>query len=52
MAGFIGIRNKTNPSKRPAHFIIIDWTEDKILRIRDFLFAPYAIEAADWVLVG
>jgi RNA polymerase sigma-70 factor (ECF subfamily) len=38
-----------DPSDRPAHFVIIDWRADRIVGIRDFLFAPYAMEAADWV---
>ncbi|HEY0312209.1 MAG TPA: sigma-70 family RNA polymerase sigma factor [Allosphingosinicella sp.] len=35
--------------ERPAHFVLVDWREDKIAAIRDFLFAPYALESADWV---
>jgi RNA polymerase sigma-70 factor (ECF subfamily) len=34
---------------RPAHFVLVDWREDKIAAIRDFLFAPYMLESADWV---
>lgn len=34
---------------RPAHFVLVDWREDKIAAIRDFLFAPYTLESADWV---
>ncbi|MEO8242108.1 MAG: sigma-70 family RNA polymerase sigma factor [bacterium] len=33
----------------PAHFVLVDWHNDKIAKIRDFLFAPYATEAVDWV---
>jgi len=33
----------------PAHFILIDWQDNRIAAIRDFLFAPYAVEAVDWV---
>ncbi|MGA2044483.1 MAG: sigma-70 family RNA polymerase sigma factor [Roseiarcus sp.] len=40
------------PMKRPAHFVLIDWTDDRITMIRDFLFAPYVLEAADWVRLG
>ncbi len=35
-------------TEKPAHFVVIDWQDDKIATIRDFLFAPYAIEAVDW----
>ncbi len=33
----------------PAHFVLVDWRNDEISSIRDFLFAPYATEAMDWV---
>ena len=41
-----------NPSQKPAYFVLIDWQGDRIAGIRDFLFTPYAIEAADWVLLS
>jgi RNA polymerase sigma factor (sigma-70 family) len=37
------------PVGRPAYFVLIDWRGDRIAAIRDFLFAPYALEATDWV---
>jgi RNA polymerase sigma-70 factor (ECF subfamily) len=36
----------------PAHFVLVDWRNDQISAIRDFLFAPYATEAMDWVRLG
>ena len=36
----------------PAHFVLIDWSEGEIIEIHDFLFAPYALEATDWVRLG
>lgn len=36
----------------PAHFVLVDWSESKIIAIRDFLFAPYTLEATDWVRLG
>lgn len=36
----------------PAHFVLIDWRGEEIVAIRDFLFTPYVIEAADWVRLG
>ncbi len=42
----------TGAMERPAHFVLIGWSEDRIAAIRDFLFAPYALEAADWVRLG
>jgi RNA polymerase sigma factor (sigma-70 family) len=37
------------PMERPAHFVLIEWSESRIIAIRDFLFTPYVLEAADWV---
>ena len=37
---------------RPAHFVLIDWSENRIAMIRDFLFAPYVLDAADWLRLG
>ncbi len=44
--------DSTGPMERPAHFVLIDWRSDRIIAIRDFLFAPYALEAVDWVRLG
>lgn len=38
--------------EKPAHFVLIDWRGEEIVAIRDFLFTPYVIEAADWVRLG
>ena len=32
---------------RPRYFVLLDWENDSIVNIRDFLFAPYAIEDAE-----
>ncbi len=29
-----------------SYFILLDWQNDNVLRIRDFLYAPYALEGA------
>jgi RNA polymerase sigma factor (sigma-70 family) len=44
--------DSTGPMERPAHFVLIDWSESRIIKIRDFLFAPYVLEAIDWVRLG
>jgi RNA polymerase sigma factor (sigma-70 family) len=44
--------DSSGPMERPAHFVLIDWLETRITGIRDFLFAPYVLEAADWVRLG
>ncbi len=37
------------PMDTPAHFVVLDWRADRIAGIRDFLFAPYVLEAAEWL---
>ena len=44
--------DSTGPMERPAHFVLVDWSENRIIEIRDFLFAPYVLEAMDWVRLG
>lgn len=41
--------DSTGLMEKPAHFVLIDWSESRIMQIRDFLFAPYVLEAMDWV---
>lgn len=38
--------------ERPAHFVLLGWRDDRITTIRDFLFSPYVVEAADWARLG
>ena len=44
--------DSTGPMERPAHFVLVGWSEDRIVEIRDFLFTPYVLEAIDWVRLG
>ena len=46
------VSDSTGPMDRPAHFVLIDWAESRIIKIRDFLFAPYVLEDIDWVRLG
>lgn len=46
------VYDSTGPMDKPAHFVLIDWSESRIVRIRDFLFAPYVLEAMDWLRLG
>ncbi len=43
---------RDDATRRPVHFVLLDWAGDKLINIRDFLFAPYAMEGAAVVLVG
>jgi RNA polymerase sigma-70 factor (ECF subfamily) len=40
------------PAGRPRYFVLLDWENDGIVTIRDFLFAPYAIEDAELFTLG
>ncbi|WP_421592754.1 sigma-70 family RNA polymerase sigma factor [Shinella sp. M27] len=42
----------TRTTESPTHFVLIEWSDDRITAIRDFLFAPYVLEAMDWVRLG
>ena len=44
--------DSTSPMERPAHFVLVDWLEGRIVRIKDFLFAPYVLQDVDWVRLG
>jgi len=44
--------DSSGPMQQPAHFVLIGWSGTRIAKIRDFLFAPYALEAIDWVRLG
>jgi RNA polymerase sigma-70 factor (ECF subfamily) len=37
-----------NASGKPVYFMLLDWSGDKIATIRDFRYASYAIECAEW----
>jgi RNA polymerase sigma factor (sigma-70 family) len=44
--------DSTGRMERPAHFVLVDWLDSRIIKIRDFLFAPYVLEGMDWVRLG
>lgn len=44
--------DRSGTTNRPAHFVLIDWQGNRIAGIRDFLFAPYALEAIDFVMIA
>lgn len=39
----------TRPDAPPRSFILLGWTADKVATIRDFRYAAYAIDGAEWV---
>jgi RNA polymerase sigma-70 factor, ECF subfamily len=38
-------------SARPSYFVLLEWGDDKVLKIRDFRYARYAIESAEVVVL-
>lgn len=41
-----------DPAGPPRYFVLLDWENGSIVNIRDFLFAHYAIEGAELLLLG
>jgi RNA polymerase sigma-70 factor (ECF subfamily) len=41
-----------DPTGPPTYFILLEWTNERVAAIRDFLFARYAVEGADIVALG
>ncbi len=41
-----------DPSASPTYFVLLHWTQDKLVNIRDFRHARYAIEGADVLISG
>jgi RNA polymerase sigma-70 factor (ECF subfamily) len=42
-------RDPCDPSTRPIYFVILEWTGNRVVNIRDFRYARYAIECAEVV---
>jgi RNA polymerase sigma-70 factor (ECF subfamily) len=45
------VRNPDNLSARPVYFVLLEWTGDNVVNIRDFRHAPYAVEDAELVVL-
>ena len=37
---------------RPVYFVLLDWSGDRILQIRDFRYARYVIGEAEFTTLG
>jgi RNA polymerase sigma-70 factor, ECF subfamily len=46
------VRDPADSSARPAYFVVLEWTGDGLVSIRDFRFARYAIEGAELLMLG
>ena len=40
------------PADRPAYFVVLEWADGRLLQIRDFYFARYAVEDAAMVSIA
>jgi RNA polymerase sigma-70 factor (ECF subfamily) len=40
-----------DPDQRLKYFVLLDWSGDRIIAIRDFVFARYAIEDAEVIVM-
>ncbi|MGB3505732.1 MAG: nuclear transport factor 2 family protein [Xanthobacteraceae bacterium] len=38
---------ESSAMEKPAYFVLVDWRDGQISMIRDFLFAPCALESVD-----
>ena len=38
-----------NRSGTPVYFMLLGWTGDRVMNIRDFRYAAYAMECAEWI---
>jgi RNA polymerase sigma-70 factor (ECF subfamily) len=41
------VRESDDPSAPPSYFIVLEWSANKIVSIRDFRYARYVVESAD-----
>jgi RNA polymerase sigma-70 factor (ECF subfamily) len=41
------VRDPRDPSATPAYFILLQWAGERVVDIRDFRYARYAIEGAE-----
>ena len=46
------VHDPRDPSGTPTYFILLEWASDRVVDIRDFYFARYAIEGAELSMVG
>lgn len=46
------VRDAQAPAAPPAYFILLDWTGEQLLTIRDFRFARYALDGAEITVLG
>ena len=45
------VRDPHDPTRRPAYFMLLRWTDAGVATIRDFRHAPYVIEGAEVIVL-
>jgi RNA polymerase sigma-70 factor (ECF subfamily) len=45
------VRDARDPLAAPTYFILLEWADDRVVGIRDFRFARYAIAGAEVFLI-
>ena len=38
------------PDSRPKYFMLLDWSAEKVATIRDFRYAPYIVDGAEYLV--
>ncbi len=46
------VRNPANPAGKPAYFVLLGWSGERVMTIRDFRHARYAVADADIVALS
>jgi len=46
------VRNPADPSGRPAYFVLLGWSGERVMTIRDFRHARYAVADAEVIALG
>lgn len=46
------VRNPADLAARPRYFVLLEWADQGLVNIRDFLYAPYAAEDAEIVFLN
>jgi RNA polymerase sigma-70 factor (ECF subfamily) len=41
------VHDPADPSRRPQYFVLLEWAADRLINIRDFRYARYAIDGAE-----
>jgi RNA polymerase sigma-70 factor (ECF subfamily) len=45
------VHSPGSQSERPCYFVLLDWRDGKIVQIRDFRYARYAVEGAEFAAI-